>query len=544
VSKTSGSGGGALPIPLPNGRVLILQGNNTAKSSIYDPVTNTMSAGPDLNTGVVGAGSYAIPRPDGTYLVYLGTSSNSACTAVTTVLLFDPFQMTFRTSGLSSVGGGYGSVVFQRSDGTWVHVRANTVTGGTVTVGCGPVTSTVIMKADNDPKAVTGPTITIPGGNVRFEGNIIIPRPDNTWTAVWGGATSTVRTQHYLENEGAHTTNLNGVGINTAIGVWLAGATGGFWTGGVTPTIATGGLGTNAYGSTGPGATAFQLDNGKFIMIGGAASSTASSTAMFEYNGGWASTGKYVTEAINIPDLSSDSVLNWKVTGGSFDPISAEVRTAPSLDALATATPRVIEKPGSKINPGTGDTYLQATFIFRRTFPSYGGIWEDVWTGNGPTQMVPLRKIATPIITEVSVTKDSTLLDLQADGISYLRVTSSGDVYGASGGTINTSGADLAERYTSEDQLDLGEVVSIDPKYNHGVKRSKYQYQPDVIGVVSTDPGFVTGAYTKGSYPIALVGRVPVKVSTENGMIRSGDYLTAASVPGYAMKATVSTTHP
>src|SRR3990167_7450172 len=42
------------------------------------------------------------------------------------------------------------------------------------------------------------------------------------------------------------------------------------------------------------------------------------------------------------------------------------------------------------------------------------------------------------------------------------------------------------------------------------------------------------------SYPIALAGRVPVKFSSENGLIKKGDRLTAASIPGYAMKATVS----
>jgi hypothetical protein len=37
--------------------------------------------------------------------------------------------------------------------------------------------------------------------------------------------------------------------------------------------------------------------------------------------------------------------------------------------------------------------------------------------------------------------------------------------------------------------------------------------------------------------PVALAGRVPVKVTNENGPIKIGDYLTSASRPGYAMKA-------
>ena len=37
---------------------------------------------------------------------------------------------------------------------------------------------------------------------------------------------------------------------------------------------------------------------------------------------------------------------------------------------------------------------------------------------------------------------------------------------------------------------------------------------------------------------LALAGRVPVKVSTENGPIQTGDFLTPSSIPGVAMKAT------
>src|SRR5690606_7867210 len=35
---------------------------------------------------------------------------------------------------------------------------------------------------------------------------------------------------------------------------------------------------------------------------------------------------------------------------------------------------------------------------------------------------------------------------------------------------------------------------------------------------------------------VALAGRVPVKVSTENGPIRVGDLLTTSTTPGHAMK--------
>jgi hypothetical protein len=80
----------------------------------------------------------------------------------------------------------------------------------------------------------------------------------------------------------------------------------------------------------------------------------------------------------------------------------------------------------------------------------------------------------------------------------------------------------------------------IDQANPEAVLRATGQYQNNIIGVVSTKPGFVAGGYTDNSYPIALVGRVPVRVSTENGPIQAGDTLTSASIPGYAMKATMA----
>jgi hypothetical protein len=62
-----------------------------------------------------------------------------------------------------------------------------------------------------------------------------------------------------------------------------------------------------------------------------------------------------------------------------------------------------------------------------------------------------------------------------------------------------------------------------------------------VAGVYSTKPGFVGGQplneQVDGAIPLAVVGVVPVKVSTENGAIRPGDLLVTSSTPGYAMKA-------
>ncbi len=98
---------------------------------------------------------------------------------------------------------------------------------------------------------------------------------------------------------------------------------------------------------------------------------------------------------------------------------------------------------------------------------------------------------------------------------------------------------DYAERYVSDQALQPGDVVAMDQSGVNKVKLATGNGEP-LIGIVSTKPGFITGAHQTSTYPIALAGRVPTKVSTANGAIRVGDYLTVSSRDGVAMKATKS----
>jgi hypothetical protein len=114
------------------------------------------------------------------------------------------------------------------------------------------------------------------------------------------------------------------------------------------------------------------------------------------------------------------------------------------------------------------------------------------------------------------------------------------------------AGADLAEWYATPDQtLQAGEVVSINKTGNISVVRSGTAYDASAIGIVATQPSIVLGpesgmtpgykdrtASGSASVAVALAGRVPVKVSLENGVIEPGDALTTSATPGVAMKAT------
>ncbi len=124
---------------------------------------------------------------------------------------------------------------------------------------------------------------------------------------------------------------------------------------------------------------------------------------------------------------------------------------------------------------------------------------------------------------DVSVTPD-TVFRFECDG----------DLF--ADGTLGTAAADVAEYYPSTDTLFPGELVSFDPA-SSGVLRSTTPYQPTLTGAISTVPGVLLGSETSG-YRVALSGRIPVFVSTENGSISPGDPITSSTAPGIGMKAT------
>jgi hypothetical protein len=116
--------------------------------------------------------------------------------------------------------------------------------------------------------------------------------------------------------------------------------------------------------------------------------------------------------------------------------------------------------------------------------------------------------------------------------------------------TINGLPADVSEHfYDVMDETEPSDVVVADPDNKISVVKSSFAYQSSVIGVITTQPmltmgnelivDVATGDPLKDHKPtaaLALAGRVPVKVSDENGAIIPGDYLTTSSTPGTAMK--------
>ena len=135
---------------------------------------------------------------------------------------------------------------------------------------------------------------------------------------------------------------------------------------------------------------------------------------------------------------------------------------------------------------------------------------------------------------------------------SVFRVEDSGDTFadgsfncGLSSGCFNAGqGADVAERVQASERVEAGDVIAIDPGQPDQFRKTRDARSSRVAGVVSTRPGVTLGnsfdgdteRWSDGRPLLALAGRVPVKVTSENGPIQAGDSLTSSSTPGHAMR--------
>ena len=102
------------------------------------------------------------------------------------------------------------------------------------------------------------------------------------------------------------------------------------------------------------------------------------------------------------------------------------------------------------------------------------------------------------------------------------------------------SNFDLAEDYLILGEADFGDLVTVALSGNKAVTRSTKAYQGTLLGIVSTKPGIKLSEWDnpqQNQKPIALAGRVPVKVTSINGHILAGDHLTSSPLPGIGILA-------
>ena len=130
-------------------------------------------------------------------------------------------------------------------------------------------------------------------------------------------------------------------------------------------------------------------------------------------------------------------------------------------------------------------------------------------------------------------------------GATRFRVDGAGTVF-ANGG-FQPGGADFAESMAvagDQSKYAAGDLLVIDSTGSRRLAIAQQAYSTLVAGIYSTKPGMVGSTRNadeprpKSEVPLAVVGIVPCKVTSENGAIEVGDLLVTSSRPGRAMKGT------
>jgi hypothetical protein len=295
---TGNAGAGALALPRPDGRYLVIHGGGLTTSSLVDPkgfasvvagpavtasnagtvafkrfdgrfiytnggavttqiydiVANTVAAGPSLTTGTAGAGALWLARPDGQALLVVGGATGnsqlynqSSATGNIGVFAAGP------TLGTGCEINGAGSVAFKRQDGKYVvlsKANASTVYD--------PYLNTFTCSTSNGPATALG------------DGAHAIPMQNGNFLIVVGGNS----TASYVYDPVANTYTSHGTAL-TAV------TTGGF--------------------------SLMNLDGTWQIFAGGGTASTKLDTGL-PMTG---STTLYTSEDISSTALSPRSTIRW-----------------------------------------------------------------------------------------------------------------------------------------------------------------------------------------------------------------------------------------
>ncbi len=255
---------------------------------------------------------------------------------------------------------------------------------------------------------------------------------------------------------------------------------------------------------------------------------------------------------------TSEAKLKKCVNGTVTDLVGDDMQRASTqltASSLSPAnTPEYLGNVSITPTSATGDVFVQANIFTNSISATNQTITMQLRALSGTTCAGALLSSSTMTLTSASgsdgPTGSVTYLEVNpgavaqgyavcAQSTTNNAVTAGGTVYA----TVIDNGADLAEVYSTNDvSIEAGDVVAYDPTIAEaGMKKSAQAYDEHVFGVITTNPGIVIGNVDKvaeKALPVALAGRIPVKVTAENGQIKAGDYLTASSIPGVAMKAT------
>lgn len=217
---------------------------------------------------------------------------------------------------------------------------------------------------------------------------------------------------------------------------------------------------------------------------------------------------------------------------GGVAKVSRDLRFA----SLASAAEPLLSSPGISFAGSVWGAQGAASVGFSQNVrvtsaDTYAMVWSSLDGGD----VMELRSSGDLLLTgrlypgDRGVAQDQAYIYYDAAGGGYMRTNAAGWSVGS---------YDFAETYASSQELVAGEVVEFGFEAGTVQRSMGEEYSDRIVGIVSTRPGFLAGELTEGNYPIALSGRVPAKVTVQNGAVNIGDPLTTSAVPGVLMKAT------
>lgn len=266
-------------------------------------------------------------------------------------------------------------------------------------------------------------------------------------------------------------------------------------------------------------------------------------------------------------------------TSGTNTGIRATGKTF-GVQGITVGTAGGVSAPAALYGEMQGTTQGDALRLYSNTItssPQMAYFYHDTTTFSGTGL---LMDFATG-----SGTFSGNFVDFQNNNVSKFKVTSAGDTSvnlavstngfalchetnGAGVDQIKDCGAaptaDYAEMYPVEQGVEFGDIVVTGTELVNtydvnasgggvdwteikgtitGLIKSNKAYQHNIIGIVSDNYGDFTSAghnikQENNPMPVALNGRVPVKVAHSSAIIMPGDYVTtSADEPGKAMKA-------
>ena len=273
------------------------------------------------------------------------------------------------------------------------------------------------------------------------------------------------------------------------------------------------------------------LPNGSTTILGSSSNKFAKVYAS-ELTGGTSIspvtlTGQFSLAASSKLSPGADSTINLGAANARWATVFTSGLNAGSTTAEAGFTGNWSLTPDSTLNVSGGNFVTDSLTTGLETSP--GSIVGN-WTVTGNSNLTFEYGNLTFGTGNLDVTNGSLLSTTLSTGDPNTEGDITGDWRLTSGSRLRATYADIAEKYSSDQNYNPGTVVELGGDAEVTICTS-YNSEK-VAGIVTTNPAYLLNEALENSVAIALVGRVPCKVV---GNIVKGNFLVSSNIPGCAM---------